>query len=86
MEEIKIKVRHIVTLGSKSEWIEQIPKLLPKKNVGDEFIFIDPHGHTLTCGADFSAAEKLNYFPVKVYWVIRTSNALFVKENPIYLV
>lgn len=86
MEKVKINVRPIVTLLSKQDWIHRIPKALPKKNIGDQFIFIDNEGYTLTCGEDFSAAEKLQHYPVKVFLLLRTSNALYVQENRVHLV
>ena len=82
MEEVKIKVRPIVTLVNKQDWIDRIPQALPKKNFRDEFIFIDNEGYTLTCREDFSAAEKLTHFPVKVFLLIRTSNALYYSYSP----
>lgn len=86
MDKVKINARLIVTLVSKQDWINNIPRKLPEKKIGDQFIFIDNNDFILTCGADFSAAEKLQHYPVKVFLLLRTSNALYVQESHNHLV
>lgn len=68
MEKIEILGELIIILESKEDWVNRIPRLLPPKRYNSEkFIWVDSMGHTMAIGQDFSAAEELNSYPVKVY-------------------
>lgn len=77
MEEIKLKVELLFTLNSKKDWINKVPRILPKKNRGNEsFLWVDKNGCVLEYGADFMAAEELDSYPCKVYRTITVSQFL----------
>jgi hypothetical protein len=77
IEQIKVNAELILTLTSKADWVRRIPDHLPKKTRGGEtFIWIDSKGNTLECGRDFSAAEKLESYPVKIYRPVCVDDAL----------
>lgn len=84
MEKITIQAELLLILASKQEWIRRIPRHLPEKTTpAEQWIWIDKNGNSLAIGEDFSAAEKLESYPVKVYRLIRCAEALktFKKIN-----
>jgi hypothetical protein len=77
MERITINAELLLILDSKQEWINKIPRHLPKKTTyAEQWIWIDSQGNLMAIGEDFSAAEKLESYPVKVYRLIRCAEAL----------
>lgn len=70
----------IITLNSKNEWVRKIPRHLPeKKYYNEQFLFIDANGNKLAMGEDFTAAERIGSYPVRVYRHTRVSDV--AKEN-----
>ena len=68
MENFTVKGELLFELNSKKDWINRVPGILPAKNRFEEsWIWVDINGNVFDCGADFSAAEKLETFPCKVY-------------------
>lgn len=76
MEQVSFQGELIISLESKNEWVRKIPGYLPPiKHFGESFLFIDKNGNTLAMGEDFSAAERMESYPVKVYRKIRVIDA-----------
>lgn len=73
MAKIEVQAEFIIEFKSKSEWVNNCPKCLPFKPAGEEWIWLDKNGNTLTNGMDFMAAEKALTFPVKVFRTKRVS-------------
>jgi hypothetical protein len=77
MENITLKAQFLFELKSKQDWINNVPAILPKKfSRAEQWVWVDKNGFVFTTGRDFSASEKQNSFPCKVYKLIR------VAENP----
>lgn len=77
IETINIKAVHLLTIRSKQEWVNKIPRHLPvKESMAEQRIFIDCQGNVLAIGEDFAAAETLGTYPVKVYKLVRVSDVL----------
>lgn len=82
LEKVSFNGTLLLTLESKNDWISKVPCHLPEKNYHNEqFIWIDANGNTLVMGEDFSAAEKINSYPVKVYRHIRVKDAAEFKNQ-----
>lgn len=65
---LQLRGKLVMTLGSKKQWIDQIPIRLPEKTrTGEQFLFIDGNGCKFESGADFEAAENINSYPCRVY-------------------
>ncbi len=76
MENI-IRGEVVLVIYSKQDWWNKVPKFLPKKKYdGEKFLFIDKNGNHCFCGADFTAAEKNNTYPINV---IRLERVIDVK-------
>lgn len=68
MENITVKAEFLFELASKQQWINRVPKILPrKKRHGEHLIWVDKNGFTFESGKDFQAAEDHNSYPCKVY-------------------
>ncbi len=68
MEKITVNAEFLFELENKQQWINRVPQILPKKiRSGESWIWVDKNGNVFECGADFSAAEKQNTYPCKVY-------------------
>ena len=68
MEKITVNAEFLFELSSKQDWVNRVPRILPKKTRGaEQWIWIDINGNVFECGADFSAAEKQETYPCKVY-------------------
>ena len=78
METIQVKGELLFELENKQQWVNRVPEILPKKTRGGEsWIWVDKNGNVFECGADFSAAERLNTYPCKVY---RLSNVAGIEK------
>jgi len=79
----KIEVNGILVfeIKSKNHWINSFPGALPKLPMSEKFIWVDNQGNTATCGEDFMEAEKLESYPIKIYWLSRVSHQI----NPEYV-
>ena len=76
METIKVKGELLFELKNKQQWIDKVPEILPEKTRGGEqWIWIDKNGNVFECGADFSAAERVNTYPCKVYRIQSVATA-----------
>ena len=72
MEKVTLNVEFILMLHSKQEWINKVPECLPrKKKKAEEWVWIDSNGNSMALGEDFSAAEEMSSYPVRVYRKIR---------------
>ena len=68
MENIIVKGELLFELSSKREWINRVPKILPKKTrSAEQWLWVDVNGNVFECGADFMAAQKHATYPCKVY-------------------
>lgn len=68
MEKITFNGELILTLESKNDCINMDPHCLPaQKFYNEQFMWIDANGNCLARGVDFTAAEEMQSYPVKVY-------------------
>lgn len=74
MEKVLVQAEFLFELISKQDWVNNVPKILPKKkHLNEQWLWIDKNGHIMQRGADFSAAERLNSYPCKVYRLVTVS-------------
>lgn len=65
---LQIRGMLVMTLNSKQDWINKIPKRLPNTTrSGEDFLWIDANGCKFEVGYDFDAAEKIGSYPCKIY-------------------
>lgn len=65
---IVVNAELLFTLESKQEWINRVPRILPKKTRGGEqWIWVDKNGDVFEKGSDFEAAQKHDTYPCKVF-------------------
>ncbi len=76
MENITVKGELLLILESKQHWINKVPRQLPAKRSDEEWIWIDAHGYAMVLGEDFSAAQSMKTYPVKVYRLVRAVEGL----------
>lgn len=82
MEDITIKAELLLILESKQDWINKVPKRLSAKtSKAEEWIWVDAKGHTMALGEDFSAAQTMKTYPVKVYKLVRAYDALLQSKK-----
>lgn len=75
IENITVKAEFLLQLESKQDWINKIPKRLPKKKFETElFLWIDKNGNQFERGLDFQIAEEQN-LPCRIYRVQTISSA-----------
>lgn len=75
MEKIILNAEFLFELANKQQWINRVPQILPKKIRGGEtWVWVDINGNVFECGADFSAAEKLETYPCKVYRLVNVAS------------
>jgi hypothetical protein len=68
MDKVTVNAELIIILDSKNEWIRKIPNMLPqKKYYKEDFLWVDKNDNQLVMGEDFSAAEEMDSYPVRVY-------------------
>ena len=68
MEKITVNGEFLFELASKQDWVNKVPRILPKKTRGGEqWIWVDTQGNVFECGADFAAAERLATYPCRIY-------------------
>ena len=75
----------VLTLESKRDWVRKVPAYLPEKTRAERLIWLDANNNSLTIGEDFSAAEKMKSYPVKVYRVTRVAEAQEKVKTQIHL-
>ncbi len=80
-EKIEINATLVFEIRNKNHWVNSFPGALPKLPMSEKFIWVDRQGNTATCGEDFIDAEKLETYPIKIYWLSRTSHT----NNPDYV-
>ncbi len=78
-------------LADKQEWINKVPKILPKKTRrGEQWIWVDRNGYVFERGEDFMAAEKNDTYPCRVYRLCNVSewtsgyNSDTFKNSPLH--
>lgn len=71
----------IAELKSKQDWINRVPHCLPEKIKAEQRIWIDANCNCLAIGEDFSNAEIMASYPVKVYRQVRVTDVYNV-YNP----
>lgn len=80
-EQPSIKGDLLFTLASKQEWVNKVPRCLPEKTTKAEaWLWIDRYGNNMAIGEDFTAAEDLESYPVRVYRLIRAKEVKEVKD------
>jgi len=68
MDKITFNGELLITLDSKQDWINKIPRHLPAKEYyKEDFLWLDKNDNQLVMGEDFMAAEEMNSYPVKIY-------------------
>jgi len=77
---LSVNGKLIGTLHSKQDWINKVPYILPKLPKEELLLFVDVNGNILRLGKDFSVAEEVDAFPVKIYHLIRCESAYKVGE------
>lgn len=82
MEKVICNGELIITLESKQDWVNRIPDELPEKRMAEQRIWIDKNGNCMAIGEDFSAAEKMHSYPVKVYSLQRVTEAAECPPEP----
>lgn len=76
MDKITFNGELLITLTSKQDWINNIPRMLPSKRYyKEDFLWLDKNGNQLVMGEDFKAAEEMESYPVKVYRLQRVVDA-----------
>jgi len=65
----------ILTLESKRDWVRKVPNYLPEKTRAERLIWLDANNNSLTIGEDFTSAEEMKSYPVRVYRVTRVTEA-----------
>ena len=78
--EIKINGILVYEIESKKHWINSFPGALPKLPNVEKLLWVDNKGNVATVGEDFSIAEDFERYPIKIYWLERTSHF----NNPEY--
>jgi hypothetical protein len=67
-EKITVNGEFLFELKSKQDWVNKVPNILPEKTrSGEQWLWIDKDGNVFEKGLDFSAAERLDTYPCKVY-------------------
>lgn len=75
MVKITLNAELLFELANKQQWINRVPQILPEKTRGAEtWVWVDINGNVFECGADFTAAEKQETYPCKVYRLNNVSN------------
>lgn len=75
MESIKVKGELLLTLKSKDDWINRVPRHLPDKiRGGEQWLWVDKNGNVFECGLDFMVAEELDTYPCSVYRLCTVSS------------
>lgn len=68
MKTIQVNGELLFELESKQAWVNRVPQILPDKIRGGEtWIWVDKNGNVFECGVDFTAAEKAETYPCKVF-------------------
>lgn len=76
VEKITFNGELILTLTSKQDWINRVPKFLPPKSAAERLVWLDANGNCASIGEDFSAAEQKQSYPIKVYRLLRISESI----------
>lgn len=80
MEKIEVNGELLFELASKQQWINKVPRILPKKiRAGETWVWVDKNGNVFECGSDFMEAEKHDTYPCKVYRLCTVEG--WAKEN-----
>lgn len=85
MENVTFKGELILTLTSKEDWVKRVPNSLPEKRYAEQRLWLDVNGNCLTIGADFTAAEKAETYPVKVYSLQRVEEVIQPEPKLYYI-
>ena len=72
---VTVNCEFLFELESKRDWINKVPSILPEKTRrSEQWLWVDKNGNIFECGADFTAAERLESYPCKVYRVQTVSS------------
>lgn len=67
-EQIIVNGELLFELRSKQDWVNRVPRILPKKiRAGETWIWVDQNGDVFESGVDFAAAEIRATYPCRVY-------------------
>ncbi len=83
MESITINAHLVFEVRSKQHWVNAFPEALPKLPQQEKYIWIDNNGNSAIIGEYFSAAQELQTYPIKIYWLQRISHK--APQNKEYL-
>jgi hypothetical protein len=82
----QIRAEFLFEFTSKQDWINRAQELFaPCPSDIQETICLDTGGNVLTTGKDFSDAEVLGTYPVKVYRLVRVSEVYASLESSVFL-
>jgi len=76
VEKVTFNGELILTLSSKRDWINRVPKHLPQMSRAERLVWLDINGNCASIGEDFSAAEQKMSYPIKVYRMLRISESI----------
>lgn len=79
MEKITVNAEYLFEFDSKQQWINKAQSWFANTGLmvnSENLVCISKDGDVLTCGLDFTAAEVMDAYPVKVYRLYRTSNVI----------
>ena len=71
MEELTIKVEKMDEFLSKADWICRAQFAFRNRSYDEEWKCFDKNGNHVYIGADFTAAEEIQRYPIGVYRLIR---------------
>mgnify|MGYP001810083329 CR=1 FL=1 len=72
-----IRATYLFEFTSKQQWINKAQSWFePYTSLAEKTICLDKNGNVLTTGKDFSDAEIVNSYPVKVYRLVRVSEVV----------
>jgi len=77
---IEVNGTLVYTIESKGQWINRFPGAIPKLPMSESYLWVDKEGNIATCGEDFMRAEDFEKYPIKIYWLQRTSHIFMNPE------
>lgn len=80
--EIKINGTLVFEIQSKNHWVNAFPGAIPEIPQRESYLWVDAQGNIATCGGDFMHADKIDTYPIKVYWLQRIEH---LKQDSYFL-
>lgn len=82
---ITLNAEYLFEFLSKQQWIDKAQGWFASQGGGEKTVCIDANGNCLNVGLDFAAADNCQTFPVKVYRLVRTSEA-YKFRNGVFII